>query len=133
MIVPLLIGLAGTSLTGMAQHAAEAGRGPLAPWYGAGAAEPVRAAPEPEAREPEEREEDGVRRGDADRGEAFETEEEGEDVFEEAHEVFANLTLALVVVHMLGVLYASWLHRENLVMAMVTGRKRPEREAPGPR
>jgi len=43
---------------------------------------------------------------------------------EEAHEILANAMLALVVLHVLGVIHACWRHRENLVLSMVTGRKR---------
>ena len=45
---------------------------------------------------------------------------------EEAHEVAAHAFLAVVVVHIAGVVVGSWLHRENLVRSMVTGRKAGE-------
>lgn len=42
---------------------------------------------------------------------------------EEMHEVAAGVMLAVVIVHMIGVTATSFLHRENLVGAMITGRK----------
>lgn len=48
----------------------------------------------------------------------------GVEWVEEVHELAVNITLGLVVLHLLGVLFASIEHGENLVKAMFTGRKR---------
>ena len=47
----------------------------------------------------------------------------GGDVLEELHEVSSYAMLAVVAVHILGVLVSSVMHRENLVRSMITGYK----------
>lgn len=58
----------------------------------------------------------------------------GGEWLEEAHEVAANVMLAVVFIHIAGVLAVSWLHRENLVRAMFSGRKTgtPDQEVRSP-
>jgi cytochrome b len=54
--------------------------------------------------------------------------EQTESAIREVHGLIANITLALVVAHIFGVAVASFVHRENLVLAMITGRKRRARD-----
>jgi cytochrome b len=49
---------------------------------------------------------------------------------EAVHTWSSHLLLALIIVHVLGVLLMCAVQGENLVRAMITGRKRDRREQP---
>ena len=57
-------------------------------------------------------------------------EDMGGHFMEELHEVAANGMMAVVVIHIAGVIVSSWLHKDNLVKAMVTGWKNIRNENP---
>jgi len=48
----------------------------------------------------------------------------GVEWVETLHARLTDVLIALIVLHVAGVLYASWRHRENLIAAMIHGRKR---------
>jgi cytochrome b len=52
--------------------------------------------------------------------------EAGGKALEEVHELAANAALALVVLHIVAAVASSFLHRENLVRAMLTGYRQGE-------
>ncbi len=110
MIFLLLISLAVTVGSGLTVYAYDSHAGPLAPFVG------VSTAAGAEGNE----DEGAAASGSPGSAEA------AEETWEEVHEVLANFTLALVGLHILGVLVASFVHRENLIAAMVTGKKRSE-------
>ena len=48
----------------------------------------------------------------------------GDELIGDLHKLIANATVALVGLHVAGAIYESVRHRENLIFAMITGRKR---------
>jgi cytochrome b len=96
MVLLLLVSLAATTTAGLMLYAVHDGAGPLA-----GLVAPAAAA-------------------SAEGG----GEDPREEFWKETHEVLANVTLLLVLLHVAGVVVASRAHRENLVRAMITGDKR---------
>jgi cytochrome b len=49
--------------------------------------------------------------------------EVGGNLVEKLHDVSANFMLFIVIIHVAGVVVSSWLHHENLIRSMVTGKK----------
>ena len=47
----------------------------------------------------------------------------GHEFWEETHEFFADLMIFFIFTHIAGVLISSYIHKENLVKSMITGRK----------
>ena len=111
MVYALLVSLALAVATGLLAYGAER-KGPLAPLFAADAPAVVLMVPAARAEDGDKNERSGRRK----REDSF---------WEEVHELFANLTLLLVILHIGGVVLASVVHRENLARAMITGRKRP--------
>jgi cytochrome b len=112
MVFLLLAGCLAIVATGLLTYGAE-GHGPLKGYVQRDGAILSVAMIRPAMADEDDRDE-GARRD----------EDDGEEMFEEMHEVLANLVLVLVFLHIGGVLLASLAHRENLVRSMITGRKR---------
>lgn len=102
MVIALLLSLAGACWSGLEAYAAE-GHGPLAQQESLFIQSALAHGDEAEGK-------NGKENG-------------GDEFWEETHEVLANLSLLLVVLHIAGVAVASVMHRENLVKAMIKGYK----------
>ena len=44
-------------------------------------------------------------------------------IWKEIHEAMTGFIIFLVAVHVAGVIVSSWIHKENLIAGMITGRK----------
>jgi cytochrome b len=104
MTVALLCALALTALSGMATLAVEEREGPLA---GIVTAQTLPGW--------------AIEEAHGEHGE--QGEEGGSEALEDIHELAANATLLLILLHVAGVAFASRAHGENLAWAMITGRK----------
>ena len=49
-----------------------------------------------------------------------------EDVMGELHEILTGILLALIIFHVLGVIFSSLAEEENLISAMITGKKKKD-------
>ena len=113
MVVAMLLALLATTGSGLMVYAIEEKAGPLAGWV----ADAGRFAPVTPARANGEDEEEGdeARHGGGD--------EAAEAYWEEIHEGATQLTLLLILLHVLGVVAGTLHHGEKLVQAMFTGNK----------
>jgi cytochrome b len=109
MVVALLLTLLVVTFTGLKAYGTE-GHGPLAANAEYTVISSVKA--EDEAGEGNEGAKPGVR--------------DGEKFWEEIHEGASYFMLGLILLHVLGVVVSSRLHKENLVKAMITGKKNIE-------
>jgi cytochrome b len=112
MVVTLLVVLLLTATTGLKTYGAE-GKGPLA-HQTAGIISNAYA--DEEDHEESEYENDEHSNGSESA--------EGDEFWEEIHKFFADVLIFLAVLHITGVIVSSYMHKENLILAMITGKKK---------
>ena len=45
------------------------------------------------------------------------------DFWKEIHEAMTGFKIFLITIHIVGVVVSSWIHKENLILGIITGRK----------
>ena len=115
MVIALVISLFVSTISGLKLYAVEEGNGPLA-----AVTTDISLIGSAYADKDEDEKDRGKEYAEH---EGQGGEREGDDFWEEIHEVSSNLTLLLIFMHVAGVIVSSKLHKENLVKAMITGRK----------
>lgn len=113
MIIAMLVGLSVVVVSGLKVYAIEEGRGPFAGLIEFSAVSNVYA----------DRDDDEHEEGKHNHHGTQGINEEAEDFWEDIHEGSVNFLLVLISLHIAGVLVSSRLHNENLVKAMITGKK----------
>ena len=124
MIIALLLCVSGTVFSGFVVYALEEKAGPLATWVAKystpsssfsliNSAYADRDEYEHEEDNESESEDSGKHEDDA-----------FEEYWEEVDEILANFTLLLIGLHVAGVFFSSYIHKENLIRGMFTGLKR---------
>jgi cytochrome b len=120
MVIALLVSLAGTTLTGMKLYAVEENKGPFAITALQTPVTMQRVSLIKDAKAEESDENDADSKNPT---VGHKVDKQTEEFWEELHELFANLTLMLVFLHVAGVIASSVVDKEKLVKAMLTGKK----------
>lgn len=123
MVILMLICLSVVSYTGLKVYAIEEGSGPLAATTLETSLVHISHADDDNHEEYEKHKGRGSYEVDDDEDRHSGNEHESEEFWEELHEASSNFMLFLILLHITGVIISSRLHRENLVKAMITGRK----------
>lgn len=109
MILVMLIALLSTAFAGLKTIAAD-GKGPLAH-----TSQSLLSSAYADEDEHE---------GDEKNHPKFQRDVEKHEFWEEIHEGMTSVMLFLIFIHICGVLASSWLHKENLILSMITGKKK---------
>ncbi len=122
MVIALLLSLTGTTVTGLKLYAVEDNKGPFAisaqqVQTQLKSAALISVAKAGDAKD--DNEDEVSERADT----KHKIDKQSEEFWEESHEFFVNLTLLLVFLHILGVIVSSYVDKEKLVKAMLTGKK----------
>jgi len=112
MVIIMLLTLSIITVSGLKVYAIEEGLGPLA---GTPPALTIIGAAYAD-------DDSDVEHGQIDN----EENEAAEEFWEEIHEASSNFMLLLIFLHITGVIVSGYLHKENLVKAMLTGKKRQD-------
>ena len=119
MVIALLVSLAATTLTGMKLYAVEENKGPFA-ITAQQAQTQIQSVSLISIAKAEDDDEDEETKA---LNIGQKVDKQTEEYWEELHEVFANLTLMLVFLHVGGVIVSSIIDKEKLVKGMLTGEK----------
>lgn len=121
MVIILLATLLVVTISGLKVYAMEEGKGPLA--ANSSVLTVINTAHAEDDDRNEKAEAEAEAETETGNSNEKEGEDEGEDFWEEIHEVSSNFMLFLIALHVAGVVLSSRLHKESLVIAMITGKK----------
>jgi cytochrome b len=117
MVIALLLGLTASTVTGLKLYAVEENAGPFAMIFQQVNSSTLPQGPSSSAIQVNDDEQSPLNQSNS------KVDKKAEEFWEEMHEIFANLTLFLVLIHIAGVVFSGIVDREKLIKAMITGIK----------